>query len=1242
VKIRAVEVDGFGVWSGLKLDNLSEGLSVFFGPNEAGKTTLMQFVRSVLYGFTSQRGRYLPPLRGGRPGGSLHVAGPNGSFQVSRHQDQEDPDGDDEISLSASDGARQGPHLLKVLLSNVDESIFNNVFALGLHELQELGTLNDTEAASLLFSLSAGLDRVALVDVVRELEGSRNRLLSADGRPCQVTHLLAERKKLQFELEQLDELSRRYVRLVAERDQLDRETVRLEEESNQIHSQARMIELAVALEEGWQRRKELGEQLHALGPIETMPEGAPEQLEALSVRLQKGADGMDRLRHQWEAIRTEAADLQINEALWRLAPRIEALAEQEPWIDTLQKRTSELETEITDLEAQLLTERRRFGLGKVSDGNVMPSVSARSLSVLRQPARELRQTRQRVAEARQENAASRETAESLRARIDVDLAAREERNLPEAIDRIGSLVGQLRRRTQIDERLGQMDEYQVQLEQESRELLGRQVLPAGLLMALGGMFVASAVMVMAGLFLVVGSAGWLLCLFGFAGLGAATASKFILERSNARRLEACQKQLGMLRLQANEARQERETLDRQLSVDEGSVASRLEAAEGELRELESLVPLDAQRKSAAQEADSAAERGRQARGEFDQARRRWQEALRTLGLPRKLTPKQVRDLVNRHDYVGEIERRLENRYEEYEGRRRELEALMARIGQLVTDANLTLPTENPIDQVRALAEKVREQDARLKSREALRVQARQIRRKRAKYQATIRRLKHRREEILRQVGAKDEHEFRRRAAEMARAEVLRREFESLCREIDVAIAGHCPEQAIGDLVEGNRSDQLEQRYEQLEERLAITETKLRERYEKRGRLNEQLKSLAEDQRPASLQLELSMVETRLEEAMHRWRVLAVASRILKTVRTAYEQERQPETLREASGYLERLTEGRYLRVWTPLDEDVLLVDDREGNSRPIELLSQGGREQLFLCLRLALANSFAQRGAQLPLVFDDVLVNFDNQRAKAAVAVLNDFAAAGHQVLVFTCHEHILKLFKSARVQVNRLPDSAALEATPAPARKTTRKRAKPKTPPKEVPHELVATAGPEHDSNSDDQEPLVFEAPDEPIVDEKSKPSIAELPPPVVDAFTPWKRTAFDEPVVPAEDDPGFASVDYYVDQGSYDDQGIEIDGPLASDEEHDEREHDEQAFDEEASDDQALEDEVLDEEASDEEEDEGGEIEEEYDVEEGEEDADEYEEEEDEYEEEEEEYEEDEADEDDDYDDFGEAEAA
>ena len=53
MKISALEVDGFGVWSGLELADLSDELTVFYGVNEAGKTTLMQFVRTMFFGFSA-------------------------------------------------------------------------------------------------------------------------------------------------------------------------------------------------------------------------------------------------------------------------------------------------------------------------------------------------------------------------------------------------------------------------------------------------------------------------------------------------------------------------------------------------------------------------------------------------------------------------------------------------------------------------------------------------------------------------------------------------------------------------------------------------------------------------------------------------------------------------------------------------------------------------------------------------------------------------------------------------------------------------------------------------------------------------------------------------------------------------------------------------------------------------------------------------------------------------------------
>ena len=66
-------------------------------------------------------------------------------------------------------------------------------------------------------------------------------------------------------------------------------------------------------------------------------------------------------------------------------------------------------------------------------------------------------------------------------------------------------------------------------------------------------------------------------------------------------------------------------------------------------------------------------------------------------------------------------------------------------------------------------------------------------------------------------------------------------------------------------------------------------------------------------------LELGVVETQLTDAKRRWKILAVISRLLEMVRQRYETDRQPETLREASQYLVRLTDGHYQRVWMPLD-----------------------------------------------------------------------------------------------------------------------------------------------------------------------------------------------------------------------------------------------------------------------------------------------------------------------------------
>jgi hypothetical protein len=86
------------------------------------------------------------------------------------------------------------------------------------------------------------------------------------------------------------------------------------------------------------------------------------------------------------------------------------------------------------------------------------------------------------------------------------------------------------------------------------------------------------------------------------------------------------------------------------------------------------------------------------------------------------------------------------------------------------------------------------------------------------------------------------------------------------------------------------------------------------------------------------------------------------------------------------------------------------------------VLSRGTREAVFIALRLSLAAAYARRGVMLPLVLDDVLVNFDHDRAVHAARTLKTFSELGHQVLMFTCHQHIVDIFHDIDVEVRILP----------------------------------------------------------------------------------------------------------------------------------------------------------------------------------------------------------------------------
>jgi hypothetical protein len=170
-----------------------------------------------------------------------------------------------------------------------------------------------------------------------------------------------------------------------------------------------------------------------------------------------------------------------------------------------------------------------------------------------------------------------------------------------------------------------------------------------------------------------------------------------------------------------------------------------------------------------------------------------------------------------------------------------------------------------------------------------------------------------------------------------------------------------------------------------------------------------MRRLATSDRIADLERRQDAVEVELESALRRYLVLGTARALLQRTLARHERERQPAVVASAAAHFERVTAGRYVGLLADVTTDgkrTMRVLSARGEAIEATSLSRGTIEQLYLCLRIGLADSFAERSVSLPIVLDDVLVNFDPDRARAVAAELAE-SARTHQVVFLTCHPHL-------------------------------------------------------------------------------------------------------------------------------------------------------------------------------------------------------------------------------------------
>lgn len=218
--------------------------------------------------------------------------------------------------------------------------------------------------------------------------------------------------------------------------------------------------------------------------------------------------------------------------------------------------------------------------------------------------------------------------------------------------------------------------------------------------------------------------------------------------------------------------------------------------------------------------------------------------------------------------------------------------------------------------------------------------------------------------------------------------------------------GWMPAQWLQELARGDEGE-LAEKEELLRHKLETLQDEVEKRASQKGRLESQIEELKTDERLAEEVQAFAEEKEELNRLARRYAVLVLAGHLLGQTRKIYEEKRQPAVLREAGAYFAQMTGGRYTGLVAPLGERTLYVKDRGERRWPLHHLSQGTKEQLYLALRLAFIKVFDQR-VRLPLFLDDPLVNCDEERLYGILRGLATISDS-HQVILFTCHLHILQ-----------------------------------------------------------------------------------------------------------------------------------------------------------------------------------------------------------------------------------------
>ncbi|MBQ2890105.1 MAG: AAA family ATPase [Clostridia bacterium] len=152
----------------------------------------------------------------------------------------------------------------------------------------------------------------------------------------------------------------------------------------------------------------------------------------------------------------------------------------------------------------------------------------------------------------------------------------------------------------------------------------------------------------------------------------------------------------------------------------------------------------------------------------------------------------------------------------------------------------------------------------------------------------------------------------------------------------------------------------------------------------------------------TLKKELAQNLEKEKEMRAYYESLSLAAEVLAEAEDEMRRFFAPKLNERASEILSELTDGKYQKLSTDKEYEVEIKSEDTAGYRNWQYLSRGTMAQSYLALRIALCEMLSEE-EQIPLLLDDVLNEYDEIREEKTMAFLDNYAKAGHQIILFGC-----------------------------------------------------------------------------------------------------------------------------------------------------------------------------------------------------------------------------------------------